>query len=309
MSFTRGCGKEASLRPLYCYLMNKRADAIRRTVCVGPARKMYKSLARRLVDDGRIYMIPLFSGMQTPIFDAVEYLAEIGDCESIPRLKTLFGNYTVGPKDGDCGRTFNWQGFSVTTFYGPRDYLPPALQQFTANALLKLMSKNEAKEFVRQTLANAPVNCLSSETIVSLIRFAIEHDMSDLAGQLLKLGKNLKRIAEYEYDSWKNGRANSYSTSTLYAYEELIYGAYVLSADKSAKEEALQILVAEYNYQDACPQIFHNRPHHRIDFLLLEIVYRHLTKHPAEQERVIYQLNPERYEKDLEHYLSVQNRR
>jgi len=78
------------IETLWCYFRNLLADMIRRVMCSGPERKMYKELARKLVDEGEWFMIPLFSGMQTPILSAIKYLAKTNDIDSVPRLKRLF---------------------------------------------------------------------------------------------------------------------------------------------------------------------------------------------------------------------------
>src|SRR3989344_1103281 len=303
-------GKEFVLWSVYCLLMNKRSDIMRSTLGVGPSRKMYRNLARRLVDECRIYCISLFSGMQEPIFDAVKYLADIRDYESIPRLKQLFENYTTGPKDRN--RTFQWQGFSITSISGPMDRLHAALQWQTTITLLTLLPNGEAIEFVRGVFRDVPLRYLGIDTIIRLVDFSIKTSLNDLADFFLDQGKKMKARFDRESDDWNSNRMSDhtrcFSYNDLYNYEELVYGAYMLVSKQSVKEEALQILIGEYNHPDT-GWTFSKRTHCGISHLLLKLIVRDLSGNPEEQNRIISALNPERYKQDLESYLKIGNHR
>jgi hypothetical protein len=132
--------------------------------------RMYRSFACRLVDKKDWYMIKLYSGMQTPLLDAIEYLAAIKDRSSIPRLKDLLTHYLKKPDDGKS-RTASWGGGEVSCLYGPMDYVPEYIQTASIRALLSLLEKAEARKFAQELLAQAESNGLCERSIQEVSEF------------------------------------------------------------------------------------------------------------------------------------------
>lgn len=273
---------ESSFYVFQAKLRNALSNLERRMNYAGPRWIMYKELARKLVDEKRWFMISLYSGMQIPILDAVKYLAEVKDTESIPRLKELWEKYTGGISRGP--RTYQWGEFTVTNSYGPADYVPHYVQNETAQALLRLLPEAEAGEFARTALENK-LYTLDSWTARNLLRFVMERGQSELAPLLLSLARSLQK--GLERNGWR-------SYDTLYKFQDLAHAAYKLSADASIKEEALKMLVDNYNSRENGDNIL--RP--TVARLLSDII-NGLSTEAAHQ--VILRLDKERYEKDAGH--------
>lgn len=132
--------------------------------------RMYRSLARNLVDKKDWYMIKLYSGMQTPLLDAIEYLVMIEDRSSVPRLKELLAHYLKKP-DGGEARTSSWGGGEVSCLYGPMDYMPERVQTAAIRALLALVGKEEAAKLAQELLAQAETNGLCERSIEEVTEF------------------------------------------------------------------------------------------------------------------------------------------
>ncbi len=131
--------------------------------------RMCLSFANRLVDEKDWYMIKLYSGMQTPLLDAIEYLAKVGDYSSVPRLETLLRHYLKKSEEG--GRTSDWGGGEVTCFYGPMDYMPQYVQTAAIRALFALMAKADAENLAKELLAQAETNGLCERSLEEVSEF------------------------------------------------------------------------------------------------------------------------------------------
>lgn len=132
---------------------------------------MYLSFAKRLVDEKRWYMIKLYSGMQTPLLDAIEYLESIRDASSIPRLRNLLEQYLKRRPVSERSRTSDWGDGEMTCFYGPMDYMPEYVQTATIRALLTLLAKEEAVKLAQELLAQAETNGLCERSIEEVTEF------------------------------------------------------------------------------------------------------------------------------------------
>ncbi len=130
-------------------VLNVSGDVIRYLFGSGPKKRMNRRLARELVDRGSWDMIPLTSGMQSPTFDAIEYLVKHEDHESVPRLKALFELYSK--KDPGLLAESSVIG-GIQTFYGPSFYMPGRLQFSAAIGVLNLLPPAEAKVFIKGAL-------------------------------------------------------------------------------------------------------------------------------------------------------------
>lgn len=158
------------LRPLWVAPMNFLGDCVRRVLGVGPEWKMHQRLARRLVDRGSWFMIPLTSGTQSPIFDAIDYLVKHRDRESVPRLERLFERYT---KSISTLYQERLHGGTVTYVYGPQNYMPLNVQLAAARGLLALLPHFKAKLFVARMLAVEHLGHLDERTIREFLAFAV----------------------------------------------------------------------------------------------------------------------------------------
>ena len=126
----------------------------------------------------------------------------------------------------------------------------------------------------------------------------MKNEMSDLAPLFLDLGKSLKAAFENQVENF--GARNRLSYDNLYGYENLVYGAFRLS-ESLEKEEALRILIDEYNHPDA-DFVGSSRPHDHINLILCELVSDERILTEQERERVMSQLNLDRFEKDRKYY-------
>lgn len=158
------------LRPLWVAPMNFLGDRVRHMLGVGPEWKMHLRLARRLVDKQLWFMIPLVSGTQSPVFDAIDYLVKKRDRESIPRLERLFEKYINGATTLHSERL---HGGTVTYVYGPQNYMPLNVQLASGKALLALYLHRDAQEFVTRMLAAGNMRRLDEHTIRALLAHAI----------------------------------------------------------------------------------------------------------------------------------------
>lgn len=127
-----------SIRSAACYALN-----LRRKIGLLVQVKMYPKLARKLVEQGDWYMIPLSSGMQTPIIDAILYLCEQKDTESVPMLKKLVKRYS--PDNKKDKQTFSFGGGTVTILDGPIYYIPEQIHKEASRALKILKNKKVAR--------------------------------------------------------------------------------------------------------------------------------------------------------------------
>lgn len=145
------------VRAPLCAVWNILGDGIRLVFNAGPERLMYRSLARRLVREQSLSVIPLTSGTQAPIFDAVTYLEKIGDRESIYLLEDLFKA---------CRQDLSVMG------------LEKNLEPFVASALLELYWHSDAERFVAHNLTEKNVEILQDTTVRMLFAFAIRTRLS-----------------------------------------------------------------------------------------------------------------------------------
>jgi len=169
------------LRPLWVAPMNFLGDCVRRMLGAGPEWKMHLRLARRLVDKQSWFMIPLVSGTQSPIFDAIDYLVQKHDRDSISRLELLFEHYTKSTLTLHEERLHSG---TIAYIYGPGDYMPLNVQLAATKALLALYPYRASREFVGRMLAADNMRRLDEHTIRALLAYAITTRM-DLAGDLL----------------------------------------------------------------------------------------------------------------------------
>jgi len=285
--------------PLFAFL-NWLGDVVRRMLGVGPSWIMYKKLARKLVDEGHWFFVPLTSGMQMPVIDAVFYLKEISDTDSIPRLKLLFGRYAGAQAVLD---RYHWQEGVVTSTYGPGDHMPKDVQFYTANALLSLLPPDEAKEFVISSLSSPKMELLGHNTIRMFVYFLIDTGDMSMSSLLLDTGKFLKNMFEDEWYDIQRGTGGSYDH--LYGYEDCVYGAWKLATNDN-KEEPLLMLVDEYNRQESdavkIPGMRIRRTHCHIEVLLYRMIYEDLASEEMEQKRVISLLDPKQFEHDTQFF-------
>ncbi len=163
------------VKPLWVGPINFLGDIIRRTLGVGPEWKMHLRLARRLVDKQLWFMIPLTSGTQSPIFDAIEYLVVKRDRDSLPRLEALFQKY--------CGirnaiHRERLEIGTVTYCYGPQYYVPLDVQYAAARALLKLYLPSDASQFLMRVLNHEKLWSLGDRTLSLLLSHAIRYKLN-----------------------------------------------------------------------------------------------------------------------------------
>lgn len=125
-----------NIRSAVCHVLN-----LRRKIGLLTQIKMYPKLARELVKQGDWYMIPLSSGMQTPIIDAILYLCERKDTESVPILEKLVKRYS--PDNKKDKQTFSFGGGTVTILDGPVYYIPEQIHK-EANRALKVLKNEKA---------------------------------------------------------------------------------------------------------------------------------------------------------------------
>lgn len=251
---------------------------------MGPQLMMHTELARKLVEENRLWQRVRYSGMQTPLLDAVEYLAKIRDTDSIDRLRRLFDRRVYGEsRSGPV--TYTTPSMTVTAY--PDDSLASVLQSETAEALLDLLPSKEAGAFAAETLGQAGHSGLSHWAARRLLRFALAREMRESAPALLR-----QALAT------KQGYRPSYER--LYLHEDLAYAAYLLSTDPAAKQQALQLLVEEYNHPDADDSW--RRPHSGIADILCQILAYDLAGDEAAKSGLLKQLDPERVKRDMESY-------
>jgi len=169
------------------------------------------------------------------------------------------------------------------------------IQSETTEALLTLFSIREAKQFIVDFLKSPNLLSINDQTAWLITNFAINNGLTKISGLLLQSGEMLKSIA--------------YHTPTynqLYSYEQLVYGAYcLLPFGTIGKEKALQMLIEEYNNPNA-PDSQADRgeriTHDVIDLMMCRLIHEVLADNPREQQRIISQLRPKRYKKDLRYY-------
>lgn len=159
------------MRPLWVAPLNWLGDQMRGAIGVGPYWRMHLYLARQLVNEKSWGMIPLVSGMQSPIFQAIEYLVRKNDIASIPRLERLLEAYLIPQSDlYEC----SWEGMRVQYVFGPQDYMPKDLQRATVKALLELHpSYPDRQEFLERMFAPETFRRLHDGSIRELLAFAI----------------------------------------------------------------------------------------------------------------------------------------
>lgn len=284
------------LKACWVSVLNWRADRVRRVFGAGPHWRMSRTLARKLVDEGEWFMIPLFSGTQTPLFSAIQYLHEIRDYESLPRLRTLFDKYTPGMPQGE--RTYPVSGGMVTNYFGPVDYIPARIQSRLAEVLLAMLPEMDARRFVEDAFSATTTGALAEDTFAALIRFAFDNQMSHLAPRFMSRAKYLKS----EFDTkWRRFRSygGGISFGQLYSSQHLFYAVWRLSEDADAKNRAIDALVDEYNHPDSDESFCsRSRPYHYL-FTILE---DHLADEPDAQEVIRARLDQVRYANDIEKY-------
>lgn len=267
---------------------------------IGPRMRMYRALSRSIVDTGERYAIPLSNGMQIPLLDAIDYLADIGDYDSIPRLKKLFGKYAQGL--GETNKSYKWQDYAVTIIYGPDDYLPGIIQTHTAKALILLLHPTETKEFITETFTHAHAQSLSNTTIQTFVDFVYKNEIREKISSLfLKTGKLLKVRFQREYENFQKGRRKYLSYDDLYSSEMLLYGAYQLS-DNQEKEEALQLLIDEYNHStdsNSGNLDTTEKPRSAIRDIICEIVHRIPSGNEEDRQNIISKLDQKTFEEDM----------
>jgi N-formylglutamate amidohydrolase len=128
---------------------------------------MHKRLAHRIIKKGDWYMTKLYSGMQTPLIDAVRYLADIKDVSAIPKLKALLQKYYT-KQSNSKEQSFPFAGGKVTVVYGPMQYMPERIQTEIVWALVALMKEKEVKAFAYQMLAGDNINKFNPDSIKKL---------------------------------------------------------------------------------------------------------------------------------------------
>jgi hypothetical protein len=298
--------KENCFSPLWRGLRNWNSDRVRRATHVGPKWKMYKKLARELVAKGDWFFIALYSGMQIPLLDAIDYLAEIDDRESIPGLINLFARYTPGYKNNDEEKTYQHDGLIISAGWGPSDYIPEFLQTAAVKALLRLFTEEEAKKFVKESVLRGRSLRLNKETIRLLVNFAVDNEMNELAFVMLFWGLGLRAAFDHEFECFRRD-SRHLSHDKLYGYEELVYGSYRLSPEASEKEQSLQTLIAEYNHSLGDPMAPVTRDHGNIGSILCRIIEEDLAGNDKERVRVLSLLDPKRWKKDREYYHVIKN--
>lgn len=259
----------------------------------GARWRMNKGFARKLVDEGRFFMIPLNSGMQTPVIDAVEYLADTKDTDSIPRVRKLFDKFTFGAD------TESFDGG-----WGPMDYMPPLIQAVAAEALLKLLPLPQAKEFAITALTKIGARHLGRDTVTNLLGFLKAQRMRETAPVLLDQAEKERAVFDRKLADYQGGSSRGLTYAGLYKYEDMAYAAYQLAADARLKEMALQMLIAEYNHADANINYDHptGRPHDHIDIIVSQIVDHDLADDPVNLSRVKALLDQRRLGKDMDSY-------
>lgn len=282
--------RESLLRFILAYVLNAKTHITRRYLSgVAPIR-MHTKLARRLVDEGDLHMLWLHSGHQVPLYNAVKYLEAIKDRDSIPRLKKLFQRYQGLP---------NKSGRPLWQTYGPSDYIPQAIQTTAMKALLKILSIKEAKEFIKENLSVDILRYFCDRTMSVIANFAAENKLAEFATPFLKIGKEINGLISDKY--------SDVGSRNPYGYEDLVYAAYRLSLDLKEKEEALQVLIAEYNHPKAHwlrseSSFGLDRNHDHIDLMMCKIVDEDLTGDPKEQARIISLLEPQRFQYDMKYW-------
>ncbi|MEK7389517.1 MAG: hypothetical protein AAB036_07450 [Elusimicrobiota bacterium] len=290
---------EGLFHSVWARFSNRRNIASRKVFGVGGPLTMHRSLARELVEENRLFSIPLFSGMQTPVFDAVEYLAEIKDAASIARIKALF-EARSHPASRDRADA-SGPGYTVRFSWGPLDYLPGRLQGTAAKALLTLMPLADAKRFTTDVLSRAAKRetRISRDAIDVFAGFAIRHSMSELAPLMLAISWDMKARFELAWSRFYENSGISYED--LYGYEDMALAAYRLGVEPQ-KSEALRLLVDEYNHPDSDLDTSHHRSHDNISDIVLDIVNQDFASAPQERAGIIARLEPVRFEFDSRHY-------
>lgn len=150
--------------------INFLGDCIRRLIGAGPKWKMHLSLARKLVERGSWFAIPLTSGTQSPIFDAMSYIVKVNDRASIPRLERLFEKYCQSSKKI---RGTHLDVGEITYCFGPQDYMPLDVQFAAAKSLIGLYSHQEAEKFISAAFDKEILGKLCSNTIRELLSYSI----------------------------------------------------------------------------------------------------------------------------------------
>ncbi|MFA6093311.1 MAG: M3 family metallopeptidase [Elusimicrobiota bacterium] len=295
-------GWENPLRRPYASFKNFRNDLLRRTMGVGNPWMMHRSLARKVVDEQGWFLLPLFSGMQNVMEDAVKYLAEIHDTASIERLRKLFEHYTPGAQKKDQD-SYDYAGGRATSIYGPQDYIPPKLQGLAAKALLQLMEPQQASEWLRAQFYIAlkqPGYVLSSETLHELISCAKKNGQKEIAPVLLQLAQNIRGRFDNYFSRIQYDLKNGHDVSSI-GYEDLsksnllAAAAFSLASGPQVRSQALDMLVTEYNHADA-GEGYADRPHDAILNRVLSLLAE--LRDPAQRAPIIARLNPERYAED-----------
>ena len=186
----------------------------------------------------------------------------------------------------------------VTHLCDPNEYVSQYIQAQIANALLMLLSPEEGKRFVKEIFSQANISDLSSETIRTLVVFARAHTMKEIASVLLKHGKNLRGVFDCEWQNFKTC-GGSLSSDRLNGYVNLVHGAWSLTTG-DAREEALQILVAEYNHLDSCRDSkLMQRPYTHIVRVMREIIAAPHGVSQEEHDRIASLFDQERLAIDL----------
>ncbi|MBI3929126.1 MAG: hypothetical protein HY319_26515 [Armatimonadetes bacterium] len=231
--------EDSFLKETRVLIRNWMADGMRSALGVGPRWHMSTRLARKLVADQSLFYLPLTSGMQAPLFDAVRYLGRTHDRESIPQLRNLY-RAVARPEPGS--RTYSWEGATVTSF---SDDSGGPLQQATAQALLEILSRREKREFVAEQLRSGAT--LKGGTW-GLVGEAIRQGMSELAPTLLTQAREARALYNSQLEDFQQGRSSCLSYRTLGNFWWLAAGAWCLAATHEQKAEALGEMVGQYNH-------------------------------------------------------------
>jgi len=173
---------------LYCRVSNWNAERIRRLAGYGPPLLMYKKLAYELVEEGELCCLSLRSGHQMLLLAAVNYLADTRDRGAVPGLKKLFFKYVPGVSKYKGAESLFFADGVLTPLYGPNDYLPGVVQRQTMEVLLKLMTKEEAREFILKVLLSHKAHLyqvyFNDETLWKINEFALKNNLEEILSLL-----------------------------------------------------------------------------------------------------------------------------
>lgn len=226
---------ESPFKVGYARVHNEATNVTRATSGVGGRWMMYASLARDLVTQQKFFMLPLFSGTQTPILDAIEYLAKVNDRSAVPSMFRLYeaNKRSVPPRSGS---------------FGPADYLPPQVGGSAVRSLLLLLSPEDGAMFVRHELNHADVSHLSENTLQVLMDHAATHRLTDVSRNLLDGAKEALKRFDANQDDLFAGRSKSLRYEEHAKFIEMAAGALRLAgADAGVRDDALSLLAEEYN--------------------------------------------------------------